>query len=286
MSANMTPYQLPNTDNALHFLLAVATQPFPLIELPKRVRQKILEYVVAPTGFIGLQLDPWPHGVHDPAPFPKTRFTEDIIGLRSSCKQLYEETGEVLLGRNTIIVETLDSFNYLIRTLSPLSLAHLKAIIVTENAFYYAPNPTSSAMQSAHTSMIVNALLATPKLSCLTMTMPWDIQGPVFRLLVRSFAMSIPHLKELVIRRPYVENLLHPDLIAGQEEQPAAVGPRRGGPRRAVTFPTNMLEILRHDSMFVVGVNTEVGGRLEVRQTERVQELVRLMWSVDGRDWP
>jgi len=288
----MTPFRLPNTNNSLHFLLAVATQPFPLMHLPKDIRQKILEYIVAPTGFIGLQFDPWPRGVARPVPFSETRFTDALIALRSSCKQLYEEVGEVLFGTNTIIFESLESLNYLTRTLTPLSMSQIEAVTLTETAFYYSNNPTSSGMQATHTNSMINALNAMPNLTCVTMTMPWTISGTFFAQLVRFFATHIPELEELSIRRPDVEKLLPHNALVFSPGFQVVPGREADFLQGIVSthplsfvYPLNALELLAQDALFIAGIDTELGDRLDVHQTEHTLELARWLGSGEGWNW-
>lgn len=289
--ADMTPFQLPHTNDPLQFLAAVALQPFPFTHLPKEIRLRILAFHIAPTGAIGVKLNPWPHNVDRPDDFPDAPFSDALIDLRSTCRQLNSDTGEALFTFNTLLSESLESLTYLTRTLTPLSLEEITVISVNEAAFFYADTPTSAEEQLDHTHCLAEIFDAMPGLRSLTITIPWRIRGLFFAKFVRFFAGHVVQLVDLAIRRPDVEFLLPEHALRNVTE---GISVPRGEEINFVTdiaerhpdgfrFPSDVLTILAEDALFIAGVNVEVGDRLNVYQSEHTEELAR--WLGSGEGW-
>jgi len=289
--ADMTPFQLPQTNDPLRFLAAVALQPFPFAHLLKDIRLRILAFHVAPTGSIGVKLNPWLHDVDRPDDFRDAPFSDALIALRSTCRLLYSDTGEALFTFNTLLSESLESLAYLTRTLTPLSLRQIQAISVNEEAFFYADSPTNAEEQLDHTQCLVEVFDTMPSLKRLTITIPWPIRGQFFATFVRFFVENIPQLQELAIRRPLVEYLLPEHAL---RNGPAGILVMPGWEINYVSdiaerhpdgfrFPSDVLLILAEDALLIAGVNVEVGDRLKLHQTEYTEELAR--WLGSGEGW-
>ena len=291
-SQDMAPFRLPNTDDPLLFFAAVATQPFPLMLLPKDIRLRILAKVVAPTGLVGVKLDPFPRNAERPNIFPVARFSNDLIALRTTCALLNQETGEAFFDNNTIVIDSLKSLTYLTRTLPPVSVVRVNAVFLSENAFYYSTVPTNAGMQYDHTTTLIEALNSFNYLTYLTITFPWNAQGQPFARLVRYLATHLRDVKELTIRRPHVDKLLpqntlqhFPSLILVQP------GLELSFVRRVMeesqlwgyNIPTNALDILADDALFITGINTDVGDTMKVYQSAATEKLAR--WVGSGEGW-
>ncbi|MCJ1407419.1 hypothetical protein MMC19_001490 [Ptychographa xylographoides] len=189
--------------------------PFELLSLPTTIRRRILAIVVETVKDIKVKS-------RKSRDSSTSEFTEDLIAVRSSCRQLYFEVGEVFYAESIIRITSFRCLNFFTSTISRADRAMVSSLYLASTVLV---DPDELEETAANVAGVLEELLFFPALSRLYLRMEWDLPRVEVQALMTSFdTIRLPSLRTLFLARPHVRlldpdhcRIFDPDVNPGQE---------------------------------------------------------------------